>query len=303
MLYSLTDTVALLKQEVIMNGLNDRWIKHSCAAALLLIAIGLPAAGRSEGVSEKTPGEWHPDRSKCIESGDTAISLDQLRTGGGQHLRRLYLRGRRLDANSEMLRDLPNLEELDISEAGIAEVPEVVFELSALRRLWLVRNPIRSLTPSISRLKRLNYVNLDGTEIGDLPDEFSRLAELRYLRVNETRISSLPESMRQLSNMRRLYARGTKLDAVPPVVASWRNVEDLAFDNTDISNIPDWLVNLPKLKRLSFSGCGKLGRLPDDLKGWRKLQVLDVSNTPISGDVGEMSRIRSELGDEVTILF
>ena len=93
-----------------------------------------------------------------------------------------------------------------------------------------------------------------------------------------------------------------ELTVVPPVVASWDKLEDLALDGTAIAEVPAWLVEMPSLKRVSFSG-SRLKNLPKNIRSWRKLQVLDVSNTPLSENAAECQRIRAELGDDVTILF
>lgn len=278
-------------------------MKKSCFA-LIAAALASPCVADAvkNTVSAVRLPEWHLDKSRLAETGLTVTSLDKLSRAERADVVRLYLRGIHDSLNGRLFR-LPNLRELDISENGLPQVPASVFKLESLRRLWLVRNPIENLPADIAKLKALVYLNLDGTAVAQLPDALGELRELRFLRVNDTPVASLPESLRGLSNMRRLYARNTKLRAVPPVLASWQSLEDIAFDGTAVAEIPVWLVNLPNLKRVSFSGCKHLKYLPRDLRGWRKLQVLDVSDTPLADDVDEQRRIRAELGYNVTILF
>lgn len=277
-------------------------MKTFCLALIATLACPCVADAAKNAVSPVRMPEWHLDKSCLAETGLTVTSLDELSRAERADVVRLYLRGIHDSLNGRLFR-LPNLKELDISENDLPQVPASVFKLDSLRRLWLVRNPIENLPADIAKLKALVYLNLDGTAVAQLPDALGELRELRFLRLNDTPVASLPESLGGLSNMRRLYARNTKLREVPPVLASWRSLEDVALDGTGIADVPVWLVNLPKIKRVSFSGCRHLKYLPRDLRGWRKLQVLDVSDTPLADDVDEQRRIRAELGYNVTILF
>ena len=253
-----------------------------------------------EEVSSKA--EWHLDKARYVESGLTVASLEHLSRCTRADVTRLYLRGVKESPVGQLF-GLTQLAELDISENGLVEVPVSVLNMATLRRLWLVGNPIKELPMDIAQLKALVYLNLDRTILDKLPDELGELSNLRFLRLNDTSVASFPASLGKLSNMRRLYARNTKLKDVPQVLASWRSLEDVIFAGTEINVVPDWLVSLPKLKRVSFAGCKQLMRLPENLQGWRKLQVLDVSDTPLANDANERQRIRTALGDDVTILF
>jgi hypothetical protein len=271
----------------------------------LSVALGATfcAADAANGVQvAPRMARWHLDKSRHVETGLTVTSLEDLSRSPRDEVTRLYLRGAKKSPVGGLY-GLTGLAELDLSENGLAEVPASVFAMASLRRLWLADNPIEKLSPDIARLKALVYLNLDRTSLAAVPDAVGELTELRYLRLNDTSVASLPESMGKLPHMRRLYARNTKLKEVPQVLASWRALEDVVFDGTEIAAVPDWLVALPKLKRVSFAGCGSLARLPADLRGWRTLQVLNVSDTPLAGNADERRRVRSALGDGVTILF
>lgn len=289
-----------------MYGHNQRLkksLKHACLTFSFL--LGASAFAAQVKIDVKSPpknDEWHLDKSRYAEAGLTVSSLDLLSRCSRDDVKRLYLRGVK-DFPLGQLSGLTQLEELDISENGLVEMPVSVLNMATLKHLWFVGNPIEKLPADIARLKALVYLNLDRTTLVQLPDELGSLSELRFLRLNDTHVESFPESLGLLSNMRRLYARNTKLKEVPRVLASWRSLEDIAFDGTEIDAVPDWLVALPKLKRVSFAGCKKLARLPDNLQGWSNLQVLDLSDTLLSNDGNERQRVRSALGDEVTILF
>ena len=47
----------------------------------------------------------------------------------------------------------------------------------------------------------------------------------------------------------------------------------------------------------------KLKRLPENLDGWSKVQLIDLSDTPIAKDKDEIVRIRRAVGDKTTIIY
>ena len=292
-----------------MKSIGKRLTIASIVTAATLIGFATASGAEQRIVPKTSPNavksgvkEWHLNPSRLSENGLTVTSLEGLSRCTRAEVRRLYLRGAG-EPPVGALSGLPNLAELDVSENGLREVPVTVLSITTLRRLWLAGNPIEGLPSGIAGLKSLTYLNLDRTGLLQLPDELGELAELRFLRLNDTPIASIPDSLSGLPNMRRLYARNTKLREVPRALASWRSLEDVALDGTDIAAVPDWLVDLPKLKRVSFAGCKRLASLPADIDGWRRLQVLDLSGTPLAENAQERRRVRSALGDEVVIFF
>ena len=51
---------------------------------------------------------------------------------------------------------------------------------------------------------------------------------------------------------------------------------------------------------MSLGNC-RIGKLPEDLSSWRRLNSLILSGCPIAAE--EMARIRKALGDDVALVF
>ena len=76
-------------------------------------------------------------------------------------------------------------------------------------------------------------------------------------------------------------------------------LEDISLDGNPITSVPDWLVTLPHLRAVSLCET-RVTKLPEDLKPWRRLDLLALGGCPIPKS--EMQRIRKELPD-VAIVF
>ena len=284
--------------------------------------------------------KWHVAKDCVSREGLTVKSLDELRKCGDRSkVVRLYLRGEK-GVTGEDLKGLPNVKELDLSETGLEKLPDSLFRLTGLRRLWLARNPLRDLNgaggASLVGLKELVYLNLDGCsklESLDIDSMFNIAngGKLRYLRISgtdiKTGLASLGWEANGCTTLRRLYASGVGKkcsDLIEHVMTgkahddAFMNLEDLDVSKTDFkfgsakdgSDGPVEYATIGRnMKRLSFSGCKKLTKLPRVLKSdiperdWSKLQVLDISDTPVANDKEEIARIRREIGDGVTIVL
>ena len=263
--------------------------------------------------SDREGKEWHVEKARLEKDGLTVTSLDELRKCDRSKVVRLYLRGAR-GVTDKDLEGLTSVCALDLSETGIAEIPVSVFKLKTLRRLWLARNPIKAVPDGIRALGSLIYLNLDGTQVDRIPAGLIGLGSFRYLRMNDTPLddgiftdssggmrSRFAETLRQLK-LSRLYARNTKITALPSA-GSFGQLTDLDVGGTMIAEIsPEWKC-LDGLLTVSFAGCTKLRRLPENLDSWSKIRLIDLSDTPIAKDKDEIVRIRRAIGDKATIIY
>jgi disease resistance protein RPS2 len=78
---------------------------------------------------------------------------------------------------------MPALQTLNLSRTGIRSLPESVVRLVSLKRLFLSYcHRFMRLSPKVGELKRLEVLDLEGTEIMDLPKEIKKLTNLTCLK-------------------------------------------------------------------------------------------------------------------------
>ena len=115
------------------------------------------------------------------------------------------------------------------------------------------------------------------------------------------RLSHFTETLGKL-RLRRLYARNTKITMLPQTYRGGQ-MTDLDVGGTMISEIsPEWGA-WSNFRTVSFAGCTKLRRLPENLDSWSKIRLIDLSDTPIAKDKDEIARIRRAIGDKATIIY
>ena len=262
---------------------------------------------------EKNGPKWHVRKSRLERSGLTVTSLDELRKCDRSKVERLYLRGVK-NITAEDLEGLTSVLALDLSETGIKEIPSCVFKMKNLRWLWLARNPIKAVADDIRELRCLQYLNLDGTQVDKIPAGLTHLPSFHYLRMNGTPLddgmytdakgekhSHFIETLCCLK-LKRFYAKNTKITTLPRAGLSGQ-MTDLDIGGTLISEIPPEAEWIGRLRTISFAGCKKLKRLPENLDGWSKVLLIDLSDTPIAKDKDEIVRIRRAVGDKTTIIY
>ncbi|KAF8019410.1 hypothetical protein BT93_G0172 [Corymbia citriodora subsp. variegata] len=115
---------------------------------------------------------------------------------------------------------MPALEILNLSRTGIKSLPESLFGLSRLKRLFLTHCEMLSvLPPKIGELQQLEVLDLEGTEIMDLPKEVAKLTKLTCLE-----LSFCPRINRGTKSLRAnpLIPRGT--------ISALSQLEELSID-------------------------------------------------------------------------
>jgi internalin A len=99
-----------------------------------------------------------------------------------------------LKAFPEALRDLPELEVLDLLGNRITHVPLWIRELVALKAIRLSENPIKRLPLEIGYLPELSVITVENMHLTELPSSLSRL-KLRELDLDGNPELGLPDSL------------------------------------------------------------------------------------------------------------
>ncbi|KAF2320192.1 hypothetical protein GH714_025210 [Hevea brasiliensis] len=101
--------------------------------------------------------------------------------------------------------NMPALQVLNLSRTSIKSLPESLFKLFNLRRLFLNRCVlITTLSPEVGELKQLEVLDLEGTEIMILPKEVGQLTNLTCLEISFFE----PTSRRSLKQSREIIPCG-----------------------------------------------------------------------------------------------
>jgi hypothetical protein len=149
-----------------------------------------------------------------------------------------------------------NATALDLSNLGLAELPDTLFDLSQLRKLELHGNRLSALPDAIGRLTRLERLNLPGNQLRALPETIGRLTRLTFLGLSRNQLRVLPESLGLLTRLKLLY-----------------------LDRNQLSTLPESLRHLSGLERLFLHGNERLG-LPPDVVGPTWSDVRDRRGQP-----------------------
>ena len=80
---------------------------------------------------------------------------------------------------------MPTLQILNLSRTGIKSLPESIYRLVSLKRLFLNDcHRFMILSPKVGELKQLEVLDIEGTDIMDLPKEIKELTNLTCLEVS-----------------------------------------------------------------------------------------------------------------------
>ena len=184
------------------------------------------------------------------------------------------------------------LSTLDLSNCGLSEVPDAVFELTHLNELKLGHW-------SDSNKQHRN-------KITQLPDAISRLQNLQHLDLSSNQLTKLPETLAQLPRLQHLDISNNKLSELPPVICQLPNLQLLDMSNNEIKNLPEQIAVLDQLLRLNLSK-NLLRSLPEAFKSLQKLQRLDISYNYLTQFPEALTRLDrllqlSLIGNQITEL-
>ena len=160
-----------------------------------------------------------------------------------KHLKELNASSNRFEMVPPCIFNLRNLQSLDLSHNKLKVVPPrmsklaklrvflacdnqikgVPNDLEALECLNLAENQLRNF--SVSKMRRLNYLNASRNALENLPLGVCNLPHLEVLKLNTNRISYVSQDIVLLKRLRTLDLGHNKLTSLPHVINELENLE------------------------------------------------------------------------------
>ena len=199
------------------------------------------------------------------------------------HLRELRFASNALEGNlTETLKNLPDLEVLDVHDNAIINLPDAMEELLHLRILEVSGNRLVSLPFAALAQLPLSEITasrnrLTGTLLPASIDEFPKL---QTLDVSTNALTSLVEnSVFRMPSLQYLNVSFNRLSYLPDVTG-WMNLLTLNAEENKLASIPDGLFSLANLKNVEFTR-NSLSKLDNRLGLMDSLTVFRVANNPL----------------------
>ncbi|MEA5448637.1 leucine-rich repeat domain-containing protein [Leptolyngbya sp. CCNP1308] len=213
--------------------------------------------------------DWDADDSERL------IDLPEL-IGQLTQLAELNLSSNQLTALPESIGQLTQLQSLDLSGNQLTALPESLSQLTQLQSLDLSGNQLTPLSESLSQLTQLQSLDLAYNQLTVLPDWLGQL-QLQSLDLSGNQLTALPESLGQLQ-LQSLNLSGNQLTALPESLGQLQ-LQSLDLSGNQLTALPESLGQL-QLQSLNLSG-NQLTVLPESL-GQLQLQSLNLSGNQLT---------------------
>jgi Leucine-rich repeat (LRR) protein len=207
-----------------------------------------------------------PKQSATI-TGSPPTSFDSARDAAkhAEHAKVLTLSQRKLRRVPAAVKKLVNLEELDLGTNWLEEIPDFIFDLSALRKLDIHGNDLATVPKGIGRLRNLEQLAIGYNPLKRLSAALFKLSGLRILDLSwSTDLRSIPKGITKLQQLERLDLKQCKsLRKFPEVITELRNLREIVLSDIDIvydAHAVKQLNSLPRLERLDLSENPDLAR-------------------------------------------
>lgn len=101
---------------------------------------------------------------------------------------------------------------IDFSGQGLRSISSVLFKYHFLEKLYFNNNRLNWLTPQISHLRSLTFLDLSGNQLSSLPAEIGMLSSLRKFHLFDNNLDTLPSEMGYLWRLEFLGIEGNPLN-------------------------------------------------------------------------------------------
>ncbi len=180
-------------------------------------------------------------------------TLASIRAGKLRGAKRLDLSCGLEDFPAEIFDLADSLEILNLSSNRLSGLPEDLHRLHKLRVIFCSDNHFTELPDALGRCANLEMVGFKANRISSVPPD-SLPKRLRWLILTDNQISKLPQEIGDCPGLQKLMLAGNQLRELPAQLAQCTLLELIRIAANRFEKLPDWLLAMPGLAWLAYSG-------------------------------------------------
>jgi len=180
-----------------------------------------------------------------------------------------------------------SLEILDLTDNNLSTLPDDLNKLHKLRILFISNNQFKEVPSVLASCSKLTMIGFRNNQI-DTFNENTVPLQTQWLILTDNNLKNLPNSMGDLKQLQKCMLSGNKLTSLPQNMSNCHNLELLRIAVNQLTSLPAWLLDLPKLSWLAYSGnpfCAKHPNCDTALKEipWNALEIKEILGEGASG--------------------
>ena len=187
---------------------------------------------------------------------------------------------------------LQSLKVLNVYTGRLEELPDNIGEKQAnLVDIAIIRNPLKRLPNSASKLKQLLRLYLISTNITEIPNP-AQWTSLISLIVRLSKLRILPENIGLLQMLNWLDPNNNLIQKLPDSIGSLENLRVLSVSHNSISELPDAITALKRLQYI-YGVNITLSKLPKNIGNMKALTEIDVRNNLLKELPASVSNLKN----------
>ena len=212
-------------------------------------------------------------------------TLADLKAGKLQGVKSLKLSESLTRFPQELFSLSETLEILDMSHNLLTVIPD----LSSFKKLKIAFFSFNKLTavPSAFRgCDSLYMLGLKGNQMVGFDEDILPYS-LSWLILTDNALTHLPRSIGKLTKMRKFPLAGNQLESLPDEMKNCRDLELIRLSANNLKEVPEWLLTLPKLSWLAFSGnpCSQVNVSEIKEVAYESLEMSELLGEGASGEI------------------
>lgn len=217
-------------------------------------------------------------------------TLEQLQSGELRGIKRLQMACGFTHFPEEIYTLADTLEILDLSGNAISTLPAEISRLKNMKVIFFGSNNFTEFPKELAACEKLSMIGFKSNKITHIPaDAFPK--HLRWLILTDNQIKEIPASIGSCIKLQKCALAGNQLQTLPVEMKNCVNLELLRISANKITKLPEWLLTLPRLSWIAYSGnpCSYNASLQTEMSemDWSEFEIQQLLGEGASGFISK----------------